>query len=187
MDFYIDIKILPDPEFKSSMLMGALFNKLHRILVALEANNIAVSFPDYQAKSLGTILRIHGGKNVLDELMRSSWLKGMSDHILKTEISEIPDQVGYVSVRRRQNKYGNIDKLRSRYVKRHGVSENEAIEAYPVTLEKPLNLPFVNIRSSSTGQPTFPFYVEQKEVDTQILNVDFNKYGISKTATVPWF
>lgn len=37
MDHYIDILLLPDPEFPASMLMGALYNKLHKALVVLDS------------------------------------------------------------------------------------------------------------------------------------------------------
>ncbi len=34
MDHYLEIRVLPDPEFSSEMLMAALFAKLHRALGA---------------------------------------------------------------------------------------------------------------------------------------------------------
>ena len=33
MDTYLEIRLLPDPEFVPTMLMNALFSKLHRGLV----------------------------------------------------------------------------------------------------------------------------------------------------------
>lgn len=187
MEHYIDIKILPDPEFKSSMLMGALFNKFHRALAELKNNSIAVSFPEYQDKTLGKNLRIHGDKQSLEVLMRTNFLKGMNDHIRKTNIELIPDKTRFISVRRKQNKYANIARLRRRYMKRHQASEAEAHKALPDTLEKEFSYPYINIKSTSTKQAGFPFYIDQKETGDLVQSKDFNSYGLSKTSTVPWF
>lgn len=46
MDHYLEIRVLPDPEFSSEMLMAALFAKLHRVLGARGQGDIGVSFPD---------------------------------------------------------------------------------------------------------------------------------------------
>ena len=47
MDSYIDIRVRPDPEFSMPMLMNALVSKLHRALVAINADDIGISFPGY--------------------------------------------------------------------------------------------------------------------------------------------
>ena len=40
MNYYWEIRVLPDPEFKETVLMNALFAKLHRALVSCpEADN----------------------------------------------------------------------------------------------------------------------------------------------------
>jgi len=187
MEYYIDIKILPDPEFKVSMLMGTLFNKFHRVLVMLKSNNIAASFPEYQEKTLGDTLRIHGDKSSLNAFMKTNWLSGMNDYIRKTNIERIPENTRYVSVRRIQNKYANMARLRRRYVKRHQASEQEALKALPDALGKLFSYPYIKIKSESTKQSSFPFYVVQKEMESSVLNNDFNSYGLSKTSTVPWF
>jgi len=187
MKYYIDIMIRPDPELKTSMLMGTLFNKLHQILVLLKSNTIAVSFPEYQVTTLGRTLRIHADKCSLQALMGTPWLNGMDNCIRKTKINHIPENTRFISVRRKQNKYANIARLRRRYMKRHQVSEHDAIKAMPDALKKTLSCPYVHIRSSSTQQPSFPFYVAQKEMSAAVLSKDFNCYGLSQTASVPWF
>lgn len=45
MDYFLDIRVLPDPEFSEEMLMAALFAKLHRALGARGKGDIGVSFP----------------------------------------------------------------------------------------------------------------------------------------------
>jgi len=187
MEYFMDIKILHDPEFNSSILMGALFNKFHRSLVTLKSDNIAICFPKYKEKVLGEILRIHSDKLSLDVLMETDWLMGLNDYIQKSNIELIPGKTRFICVRRKQNKYANIARLRRRYAKRHLVTEQESVIAYPDTLEKEFKFPYINIKSSSTNQEKFPFYIEQKVIDKPVSNMDFNSYGLSKTATVPWF
>ncbi|MDS0116062.1 type I-F CRISPR-associated endoribonuclease Cas6/Csy4, partial [Enterobacter hormaechei subsp. steigerwaltii] len=45
MDHYIEIRVLPDPEFSEEMLMPALMAKLHRALGQRGKGDIGVSFP----------------------------------------------------------------------------------------------------------------------------------------------
>ena len=44
---YIDITLLPDPEFSHAHLLGALLAKLHRALVQHGAGDIGTSFPQH--------------------------------------------------------------------------------------------------------------------------------------------
>ena len=67
MDHYLEIRVLPDPEFSSEMLMAALFAKLHRVLGARGQGDIGVSFPDVNVMP-GTHLRLHGSAQALQEL-----------------------------------------------------------------------------------------------------------------------
>ena len=81
---YIDITLLPDPEFSHAHLLGALVAKLHRALVQLKADDIGISFPRYnlRPRSLGDVLRLHGTEAALQRLMELPWLQGMRDHVL---------------------------------------------------------------------------------------------------------
>lgn len=189
MDHYIDIKLLPDPEFQPTMLMGALFNKLHRALAELQSNRIAVSFVQYQAKgkhkSLGDVLRLHGDEGSLHHLLETNWLRGMSDHIDKSAIQPVPEKHGFMQVKRVQCK-SNVERLRSRYAKRHDVSMAEAAKALPDAVEQRLDLPFVVVKSSSTAQQ-FRLFIRQSEVAESMPNSTFNCYGLSGQGVVPAF
>jgi CRISPR-associated endonuclease Csy4 len=44
---YLDLALLPDPEFAVPQLMDALFAKLHRQLVLMQSDGVAVAFPQY--------------------------------------------------------------------------------------------------------------------------------------------
>ncbi|MDO3383305.1 type I-F CRISPR-associated endoribonuclease Cas6/Csy4 [Gilvimarinus algae] len=187
MDHYQDISILPDPEFSLALLMGALYNKLHRALVEQKATNIGVSFPEYtvKPKSVGGVLRLHSDKPSLHRLQELGWLTGMRDHTDVSEILPVPSEKSYQCVTRRQFKT-NAERLRRRRMKRKGESYDEACQAIPATVEKKPDVPYVTIRSASTGQ-SFCLFIDQRGVGPNSQGGEFNSYGFSQTATVPLF
>ena len=187
---YIDINLLPDPEFSQVHLLGALVSKLHRALVQLRADNIGMSFPAHVVKpftqrGLGTVLRLHGGLDALQVLMGQDWLKGMRDHVTVTDPAQAPVDSPRRLVLRRQFKT-NAERLRRRRMQRKGETAEQAAEAIPDSVERRPDLPFVHLRSSSTAQP-FCLFVEHREVTAESVGGGFNSYGLSLGATVPWF
>ncbi|WP_027330764.1 type I-F CRISPR-associated endoribonuclease Cas6/Csy4 [Marinimicrobium agarilyticum] len=187
MDHYLDIQLLPDPEFSQPMLMGALYNKLHRALVSLETDRIGVSFPEYslKPKGLGSILRIHGSNADLKQLQALDWLRGMRDHIELSPAQQVPADTQHSCVKRRQYKT-NVERLRRRRMKRKGETYQEASEAIPDSVEQRPDLPFAVLRSQSTGQG-FHLFVEQGKPMPEPVSGRFNSYGLSLGATVPIF
>lgn len=187
MNFYIDIRLRPDPEFPVHVLMGALFSKLHRALVVLEASDIGVSFPGYslRPKGLGETLRLHGSASALDRLMSQSWLTGMRDHIKLMDMAEVPSDIQYQFVKRRQFKT-SAERLRRRRARRHGETLEQARAHIPDSVERRVKLPYVTLRSQSTGE-RFCLFVEQLESASGPVSGPFNSYGLSQGATVPWF
>ena len=187
MDHYYDIRLLPDPEFVPTLLMNALFGKLHRALVELDSRSIGVSFPDTlpERPTLGERLRLHGSVRDLDGLMARGWLTGMRDHIDVGDMTAVPDYARHRIVRRVQAK-SNPERLRRRTIRRRGVSEEEARRLVPDSAAERLNLPFVSLRSQSTGQ-TFRLFVEHRPLQAEPVPGEFSSYGLSSVATVPWF
>jgi len=188
MDHYMEFKILPDPEFPTPILMNALFLKLHRVLVQLDNKQLGISFPKVQKNkpSLGDHLRIHGCLNELKQLQAQNWLTGMRDHIEVKEIASVPDNAQHCRIQRIQIK-SNAERLRRRYAKRHPEeSEEEIMAKFPDSKEKRSKLPYLRIKSQSTGQQFCLFlrhHLPQEEPTTGL----FNSYGLSAEATVPWF
>jgi CRISPR-associated endonuclease Csy4 len=187
MDHYLDIRLLADPEFSVPILMNALYSKLHRTLVALRANNIGVSFPGYQRKpiTLGNTLRLHGSRAALVGLQEADWLKGIRDHTTVSDIQPVPSVVRYLQINRRQYKT-SAERLRKRRMKRKGETYEQASQAIPESVERQPGLPFLTLRSVSTGQ-VFRLFVDQGPAQDQPVTGDFNSYGISEQATVPCF
>ncbi|WJF90047.1 type I-F CRISPR-associated endoribonuclease Cas6/Csy4 [Paraburkholderia bonniea] len=185
---YIDITLLPDPEFSHAHLLGALVAKLHRVLVQLRADDIGISFPQFseRPRSLGRVLRLHGSEAALQHLIAQAWLQGMRDHVKLTPATPVPAAVTYRVVQRRQFKT-NAERLRRRRMRRKGETAEQAAAAIPDSIERQPDLPYVQLRSVSTGGQPFCLFVEQREVTTGSVPGKFNSYGLSQGATVPWF
>lgn len=186
MDHYLDIQIRSDPEFPANMLMGALVSKLHRRLVTLEADDIGISLPEHDSQPpLGRLLRLHGRRNRLETLLATEWMKGMRDHVVLSEISPVPAGAEHRIVRRRQFKT-SAERLRRRRMKRHGENYEQAREQVPDSVERRVETPYVIVRSQSTGQ-TFSLFIEHGAITSEAASGTFSTYGLSDTATVPWF
>lgn len=186
MDRYIDIQVLPDPEFSQPQLMSALFSKLHRALAELKRTDIGLSFPKVHSKGLGDRLRLHGSEAALNQLMALDWLKGMRDHSDVEPVRAVPEAVQYRVVRRVQSD-SSPERLRNRLTRRKGLTEAQALEQIPAhTPAKLLSLPFVSLRSQSTGQ-SFKLFIEHGALIAQSQPGDFSAYGLSAQATIPWF
>lgn len=202
MDHYVDIRLQPDAEFAPAMLMAALFTKLHKALVVVARQDIGVSFPQLQEAQdtvaaklsrkgahppyrLGSVLRLHGSAAALAALMTSDWLRGMRDHVLCATVQAVPAVHGYRTVTRVQAK-SNPERLRRRQIRRHGLTDEQAQERIPDSAAETLDLPFLTLRSQSTGQ-TFRLFIRHGSVQVEPVLGKFGVYGLSPQTTVPWF
>lgn len=184
MDHFIDIKVLPDPEFLETTLMNALYAKLHRALVSHGKNSIGVSFPEH-TKSLGSVLRLHGTKNDLEQLMEIQWIHGLRDYMQITAIETVPENAKYCVVTRVQSK-SSVARLRRRSIAKGWLTEGEANNHIKKDQEKRLTLPFLQLKSQSTGQ-SFRLFIRHSVISEQKKSGDFSTYGLSRNSSVPWF
>ncbi|MGV8805588.1 MAG: type I-F CRISPR-associated endoribonuclease Cas6/Csy4 [Polaromonas sp.] len=187
MDHYVDIDVQPDPEFPAHQLMSALYAKLHRALVVRQSSGIGVSFPgfDPQARYLGTRLRLHGTLAALSGLLESDWLTGMRDHVALTPPRPVPPDARHRAVKRVQVK-SSPERLRRRLMRRQGIDDQQARERIPDASAQLTCLPFVQLRSTSTGQP-FRLFIAHGPVQPGSVAGSFNAYGLSQEGTIPWF
>lgn len=185
MNHYLDITLLPDPEFDALDLMDALYAKLHRALVSVNNQHIGVSFPAIQSGKLGPgkTLRLHGSESDLSTLMAIHWLTGMRDHVEVAAISPVPIDCSRYCVMSRVQAKSNPERERRRLMRRKGVDEATAREKIPDSSAEVLNLPHVRLRSQSTGQKFFLF-IRQGEVVSTPTEGTFNAYGLSATTCV---
>lgn len=187
MDHYVDLTLLPEPEVTPSELMGALFGKLHGALVAQHSEHVGISFPAMKAERffLGDCLRLHGSHADLTQFMAQDWLQGMRDHATATPVLAAPKLTRYRVVSRMQAK-SNPERLRRRQMLRHGIDATEALARIPDTVAERLNLPYVHVRSQSTAQ-SFRLFIQHGELLKSPSAGTFSTYGLSTTATIPWF
>lgn len=187
MNHYIDLKLLPDPEFPATQLMSALLAKLHRGLHDLRRTDVGISFPDVEGAShgLGQRLRLHGAAEALDSLLALSWLSGMRDHVKVSELTPIPAQVQWRCVSRVQVD-SNPERARRRLIKRHGLSEEEARQRIPDNAAKRIDLPYVILRSNGSGH-SFRLFIRHGPLLDAPARGSFGAYGLSSQASIPWF
>lgn len=184
---YLELNVQPDPETSAAQLLGALYGRLHVALVQQQHSDIGISFPRYSLnpRGIGNVLRLHSSESTLRNLMQEDWLKGMRDHVRMTDIKPVPEHAQHCTFRRKQFKT-NAERLRRRRMQRKGETAAQAAEAIPATIERKPNLPYVHLRSHSTTQP-FCLFIERSTPQENENRGEFNCYGLSPFATVPWF
>ena len=187
MNRYLEITLLPDPDFSSGILMNALFSRLHLVLATQRAVNIGISFPDWKQNglTLGARMRLHGKGGDLEKIMQGGWTAGLQDHAIIGAIMAVPAHAGHRVVRRVQAK-SNPERERRRLMRRKNISAEAAREIIPDSTAQRLKLPCLILTSRSTGQQ-FRLFIEHLPLQEQAVEGTFGAYGLSPTATVPWF
>lgn len=184
MDHFLDIRVLPDPEFKEHTLMAALFAKLHRALVAREKGDIGVSFPEH-SHTPGSILRLHGEQSALEQLEAVNWRAGLNDYCKAALVQPVPAIKGWRVVTRVQVK-SSAERLLRRSVRKGWITEDEAQMRQQSMPEQRSSLPFIQMKSLSSGQ-MFRLFIHHGELKQQQVSGIFSSYGFSADTTVPWF
>ena len=183
MNHYIEIKLLPDAEIPATVLMNAIYAKLHKALHDLASTNIGVSFPKYKVM-LGNVLRIHSENAALHKLQSMDWVGGMSGYCNVSSIMSVPEGVKFRIVSRKQTTMSQ-SKLR-RLMRRGSISEDDIRQYKAKMFTQGLDNPYVELVSGSNGQK-HRRYIEFGELFDQPVAGDFDQFGLSKVATIPWF
>jgi CRISPR-associated endonuclease Csy4 len=190
MDHYVDIQILENSDFEATFLLNRLYEKFHLGLVDSGINlQVGASFPSASLKptnSLGNVLRLHGTFGNLESFIGKQWFVSLLGYVNVGKVLLIPSEVKVGSVRRVQIQ-SSAERLRRRFMRRHDVDMATAKLKIPDTASKKnTNLPWLQLRSSSTGQE-FRLFVEVRILGGVPVIGEFNRYGLSSTATVPIF
>ncbi|MEX1670013.1 type I-F CRISPR-associated endoribonuclease Cas6/Csy4 [Zhongshania guokunii] len=187
MDSYFDIKALPNAEILQSAVIAHLMQKLHRVLPQY-CGRIGLSFPAYgQQRTLGGIIRVLGVKSDVEQIFQQlSDMAAVKDYGLITQVNVIPLSVTKHVFFTRVHAKGKsrFERLKKRHLQR-GTWTSELEVAALDKMKQPLHLPHVSLKSASTGE-NFLLFLNRRMAGQPIEGV-FNGYGISKTATVPWF
>jgi CRISPR-associated endonuclease Csy4 len=183
MNYYMDIKLFPDAEIPATVLMNAAYTKLHKALCGLGSTNIGVSFPKHKV-TLGNVLRLHGDQHDLVALQQQNWLGGMSGYCSLSEVLPVPYGVQFRKVRRKQ---ANMTQSKlNRLLKRGSITADEAKQYMAKMFIKGLVNPYLELQSGSNGHK-HRRYIEFGGLQTNSVAGQFDQFGLSKTATVPWF
>ncbi len=183
MEYYLDLKIVPDEEVPVYFIRNKIYTKLHKALFTLNATDIAVSFPSYTAK-LGNVIRIHGNQNRLSELQAMNWSGSLSGYCEISEILPVPDNAKHRTISRKQSNMTQA-KLR-RLIKRGSISTDEAKQYRAKMFSQSLDNPYLELESTSNGNK-HRRYLEFGQLSDNAIVGEFDQFGLSKTATVPWF
>jgi CRISPR-associated endonuclease Csy4 len=183
--FYFDVRshsVAAAPE-----VLAKAFSAIHLALVNLRTSAVSVSFPeqDDQIQSLGACLRVMGPARDVEAVAALPWHRVVQDQASVSNVGAVPDTQQFRGVRRVQAK-SNVERLRRRYVARHGVAYDEACRLIQDDARQTLDLPWLRIKSHSSHQE-FRLFLRMDDSRTDLVPGDFNAYGLSATATIPWF
>lgn len=183
MNHYIDIQLNPDAEMRINLLMNNVFTKFHKALFDLKANDIGISFPHYKIL-LGNQIRIHGSESRLQQLQATNWLGSLIDYCNVSTIHAVPETTHYRNLARKQQNM-TASKLR-RLIKRGSITEQEAKHYQTKMLTGGLSEPYLELESASNGHK-YRRYITHGNITSQPTSGEFDFFGLSKTATIPWF
>ncbi len=197
MKYYQDITLLPDVEITLGFIWQKVYQQIHLALVDNKISEnqsaIAISFPDYGGKAfpLGNKLRLLAETQAqLEQLTIDKWLSRLMDYCHIKSIKPVPSKIDkYACFKRKQFK-SNLIKEAQRRAKHKNETLDEAL-AHFNHYQKECELPFINMTSLSMpvnqeGSRNFKLFIQQEFLDEPRQGA-FNCYGLSKTATIPWF
>ncbi|MCH2271144.1 MAG: type I-F CRISPR-associated endoribonuclease Cas6/Csy4 [SAR324 cluster bacterium] len=183
MDFFIDIVIKPDAEMRENFLLNRVYTKFHQRLCDLASADIGVSFPEYKLK-LGKKLRIHGEQHRLQEMQNINWLGKYSEYCDVSEIQKVPELVNFRVISRFQT---NMSPAKLRRLIKRGTIKPDEVKHYKATMfQKGIDNPFLELDSTSNGN-THRRYIQFSDIQNTNVAGEFDTFGLSKSATVPWF
>tara|TARA_R110002033_G_scaffold153836_1_gene190277 strand:+ start:4680 stop:5231 length:552 start_codon:yes stop_codon:yes gene_type:complete len=183
MDSYIDICLQPDAEMREAELSSKVFTKFHKALVKLNTNKIGISFPHVNLK-LGKIFRIHGEASLLNDLQGLEWLGPLNGYCQLSNILDVPENTLYRVI---SEKRSNLSKAKLRRLIARDSIDKEGEKRYKVKmLSQGFDNPYLDLFSGSTGQ-VFRKFFELSDITAQRSDGTFDTYGLSHSASIPWF
>ena len=199
--YYIELECQAEPNISAGFLMGRLMHSLHIGLVNTtppgERCPIGVTFPEYRlpekssasfnaaSPPIGSRLRLFAqDEATLDGFPWRRVLRGLDDYVYRTTVRETGSNSQYAAFARRQHNR-SIGRLVRRAMKRKGLSESEAMALYADHEPGECRLPYVDMRSESSGE-RFRLFVERLEVPPSH-KWGFSSYGLSRSVPLPAF
>lgn len=184
MNYYFNIKLLPDVEMPVAVLMNVICAKLHKALFDSHSSSVGISLPKYEV-TLGNILRIHGSAADLQKLHSADWIGGMNGYCKIGEVSTVPENAKHRTVSRKQS---TMSQSKLKRLLKRGTITDDKVKDYQAKMfaEKGLDKPWLDFVSGSNGHRHRRYIVLGELLDKPVSG-KFDQFGFSKTATVPWF
>ena len=188
MNCYQEITLIPDDVGVSvSFLWSKVFFQLHLLLANEKEKRgkgiFAVSFPQYQEKTLGNKVRIWAeNQEDLEALNIQHVLHRFQGYIHITSVRNIGKKHGWAIYKRYQPDSSIYQKAK-RYSKRHNISYEEACNI--MKSKKREQYPYIQLHSAS-NQQKFSLFIKKIVVDEKHIQ-SFSAYGLSTNSTVPEF
>jgi len=164
-------------------LMNTVYSKFHKALFTLKSTSIGVSFPKYKVL-FGKVLRIHGDQSYLNDLQGLDWLGGIKGYCEVSDILSVPETAQHRTVSRKQANMTEA-KLR-RLIDRNSITPDEVKTYKAKMFSQSLDNAYFELVSSSTGEK-HRRYIQFGDLKGAAVKGTFDSFGLSKTATVPWF
>ncbi|MGD9718650.1 MAG: type I-F CRISPR-associated endoribonuclease Cas6/Csy4 [Sulfurimonadaceae bacterium] len=183
MDYFIEMKLQKNSVLRPNVLLNNVYTQVHRRLYDMQCTTIGVSFPDYRI-ILGQRVRLHGSLDELKRFLSIDWLGDLKKYCTIGDIEKVPPNVQHRTISRVQSTMSQ-SKLR-RLIERGTINE-EDVKKYKIEmLKKGLDNPYVELVSGSNGK-LHRRYLQIGEPQNESVSGEFDSFGLSKQATVPWF
>ena len=187
MNRYFDLEAIPNPQIAQVDVVAQLMQQTHALLPQY-LGRVGLSFPEYRAqKTLGKTIRFFDNDKDLRHLQSSIAANPkFSNYCVVGEVQHTPEEPEAYACFARVQPKGNskLQRLKKRHQAR-GTWTDELEQEIQSKYSANLKLPHVNLRSMSNGQK-FILFVQKEKKPLPVKGL-FSSYGLSNTATVPWF
>ena len=184
---YFDVTAIPQEELIQPEVMAIIFGALHPLLPQFKGA-IGVGFPHYYLRraKFGPLLRVFGEQHALENVARALRQTEAGGDGLIDSVTEIPQIVeGYAHFKRvRKKGMSDLRRLKKRMEARGEWSEEVGLQI-AARYAKPLELPYLVLKSKSTGKK-FSLWIERSLANNRGEG-KFDAYGLSSTRAGPIF
>lgn len=188
MDYYIDITL---DSHHAHDTLRRLLTRLHEILSLDKSLQVGISFPRYGPGVFGNVLRLHGGKETLETVLYHKDLIQPDDspYLTVQDVSRVPEEHGFVRVVRirPEKTYAAVSKRlkKRREAGKNRFSDEEIHRRAVYRSKRDAAFPYVTMKSHTNGKK-YRFSIKQVPVTVKKSGT-FNTFGISSTATLPFW
>ncbi len=213
MNYYQEIRLLPDAEANLGFLWQKVYQQIHIALVENknvdDTSTFGLSIPDYFAPEqqlkgfpLGDKIRLFAKtEEALSELDISKHLIRLEDYAQVKSIKPVPEHSQYacftrVSKKGKKRIEEKTKQMAEFKAKETGEPFDKWFKEYSKKAPQVLStLPFIqvarSIKDKAQGKNSFKLFIEMELVDAPVTG-DFNCYGLNSKSqkqktTVPWF